>query len=261
MFAQWDDPFPTNDHLWMKGSGRTLVLSIKPVRADGSIIKWAKVADAKAGSTLYDDIVAWGEGVRTMHDTVYVVFHHEPEAKNNIAYGTAADYRRAWARVVEIFRDKRVGNARFLWTMTDLAFSVASSDRRAAAFWYPGDGVVDAIGADVYNWFDCAGGTKTWQSFASLAEPVRAFGQQHPDKPLFIPEFGSVEDPAKAGRKAAWIRNATATLLQPDWKQFAGAMYFNYLDPGYPRCKWQIDSSPDALAAFAEMARANLKRP
>jgi hypothetical protein len=259
MYSLWDDPFPAADHLWLQGSGRMIVMSIKPLRGDGSIIRWAELADAPVGSARYNEMVGWARNIASFGDRIGVIFHHEPESKNNLDFGSALDFKRAWSRFVTITRAEGASNATFIWTMTDVAFTVAGEDRRMATLWYPGDEVVDAIGADIYNWYDCREGVGgTWLTFAELTEPLRQFGLLHPNKPVWLPEFGTVEDKQRKGRKGEWFEQATATLGKPEYKQFAGAIYFNHLDASFPYCEWWINSSPTSLAAFAAMGRTPL---
>ncbi len=258
VFARWEDEFPTLEHRWIKGGDRTMVLSIKPLREDGTAIPWASLADAPQGSPLQLEMARWASSLRDYDDSLWVIFHHEPEAKPNMAYGTADDYKRAWRRFRQEVRRAGGDHVRFLWTVTSDAFHEPSSSRQAAERWYPGDDTVDAIGVDVYNWHNCRGNSGRWVSFAELIEPARRFGLAHPDKPMWIPEFGTVEDAAQPGRKAQWLNDVTSLLSSDGWQQFEGAIYFDHVDGTHAACVWQLDSSPGALRAFAAMGYARL---
>ena len=258
LYSLWEDPFPAPDHLWLKDHQRLIVLSIKPQRDDGSIIPWADLADAAVGSTVQTEMTAWAHKIAAFKAPIMIIFHHEPETKKNLQYGTAEDFKRAWIRFVSAVRDAGADNAQFLWTMTDTAFATQALDRRAATRWYPGDEVVDAIGADVYNWFDCRAEAVSWQSFADLAEPLRRFGLEHPTQRLWLPEFGTVEDRAQHDRKAEWFIAATETLRAREWNQFAGAVYFDHLDAAFAHCDWLIETSAESVRAFTLMGKAQL---
>ena len=54
---------------------------------------------------------------------------------------------------MSVFKQEGTSNVSWTWTMTDWAFE--TTDERAADNWYPGDDVVDVIGADAYNFSDC----------------------------------------------------------------------------------------------------------
>ena len=57
-----------------------------------------------------------------------------------------------------------------------------------------------------------------------MAEGLRQFGLDHPNIPISMPEFATVEDPAQPGRKAQWIRDFTDMLQTPEWDQLVTAI-------------------------------------
>src|SRR5581483_5941039 len=252
VYKRWTDPFPTPYDRWLRNSGHTLLLSVSPVWPNGSHIRWANIALAAPGSAIYDRIVSWADRIKAFGALIYFVFDHEPETANPKYVGTPSDFVDAWRKVVEIFRERGANNARFVLTLT--AHTFARTDGRSASAWYPGDAYVDAIGADGYNFFGCRPNTgQSWRSFAQIFEPVREFGLSHASKPLMIPEWGSVEDPATPGRKAQWISDARSTLESPDWSQFKAVLYYHSQSSTPPRCDFWADTSSSALGAFAAM--------
>lgn len=255
-FLLWDQAFPSAYHTWLRDTGHSLVVSVKAKRANGTRIPWASIATAAPGSALYSDMVRWADRMRDFGAPIYFAFNHEPEEASNQANGTDGDFIAAWRKFVTIFRQEGAANVKFVWIMTDFSFSVAASDRRAAARWYPGDDYVDALGADAYNWYTCRPGIKTaWHSLATIIEGFRQFGRAHPSKELWLTEWASTEDPAQPGRKAAWLQEATELFKQPGYEQFKGLSYFNSgHDSGtYVACKWWVDSSESSLRAFSAM--------
>jgi hypothetical protein len=253
VYKSWNEAFPTDHDRWLRDSGHTLVLSVAPRWLDGSPIPWRTIANAAPGSSLYQDIQDWADRIKAFGATVYFSFHHEPEDENLQVMGTPADFADAWRKVVTVFRDEGVTNTRFVWILT--AYTFARTDARQASAWYPGDEYVDAIGADGYNFFGCRDGVATsWRSFAQIFEPVRQFGLLHPSEPLMIAEFGSVEDPAEPGRKAQWITDAQATLRLPEWSQFRTVLYWHSQSRTTPPCRFWLDTSDSALAAFTALA-------
>ena len=111
-------------------------------------------------------------------------------------------------------------------TVEAVSFELPPSDPRYAAYWYPGDGYVDDIAADVYNWFDCryqTGGPKNaWKSLEQITyspNDTNDLGgvtnyldnlnaglvqQGKPTKGLILMEWGSVEnDTTTPGTKAS----------------------------------------------------------
>jgi hypothetical protein len=246
-YLTWDEEFPSTYHVWLAATGRIPMISLN-TRGSNSY-DWADVAAAGPGDRLYDEIVEWAGRFREYAVPLYFTFHHEPETSNNLDFGTNEEYIAAWRNVIGIFRDQRVDNARFLWITTSWAYGVSPTDRRYAPDWYPGDAWVDALGADAYNWHDCANPNNTnWRSLAQVIEGFRQFGLQHPDKSLVIPEYGTVEDSDFPNRKAEWFEDARELFKQPGYEQFTAMLYFNALRA--VGCEWAIDSSPQTLTAF-----------
>ena len=255
IFETWEQSWPDAYANGIKAAGQIPLLSIKPKRDNGTKITWRSIADAQAGSPIYQEIVGWATKLKNYGGPVYFVFHHEPEATANLAYGTAADFKDAWRRVVDVLRAQGVTNATYLWTMTDYSFWAPSTERRQAAKWYPGDAWVDAIGADAYNWYTCRGANEGWRSLEKIITPLRDFGLAHPGKQLWLPEWASVEDPANPTRKAQWIADARALFEQPGFSQFVGIAYFHneHDNAQYPACDWWVDTSQASLDAFTAM--------
>jgi beta-mannanase len=137
----------------------------------------------------------------------------------------------------------------------------AFSNGKAEEF-YPGDDFVDIIGIDVYNWHWCQGSERQWLELDELLVPGLAFARAR-NKPIAIPEFGSVEDPANPAAKAQWMRNAATTLTELEvTDDLAFAAWFDVTGAGgaWPECVWDHDSSPESLSGFADLVSATSKR-
>jgi len=252
VYYKWDTPFPNTYAHWLKRTNHTIVMSVKAKRRDGSIVKWAQIANARKGSTLYHRIVLWAQGIKRFGDKVYFAFNHEPEARASDAMGTAKEFKAAWRRIVTVFQRHGVRNARYLWTMTDYSFQ--ASDDRKASRWYPGDRYVHAIGGDAYNWYHCRSTGGGWESLADNLRAMRRFGKRHPNEILALPEWGSVEDWSTSGRKANWLGNARRLLKRHRWHQFKMILYFHSKDQTYDKCQWWANTTTSSLYAFRKMA-------
>jgi hypothetical protein len=253
-YLSWDDSIGSFDR-WLASTGRTSLISVKSARHNGRKVSWSSIAGAQPGSAMYSQIQKWADGVKSLKSRVYFTFNHEPEAAASNSFGTSAQYVAAWRKIVSVFRARGATNARFLWIMTGWAYTVGSSDRRAAAKWYPGDAYVDALGDDEYNDYTCRTDRDfDWRSLGSEIEPFRQFGLAHPGKELWLPEFGSVEDPKAPGRKASWLRDVRTLFENPKYSQFKGLVYFSAYRAGTP-CQWWLDSSSSAVSAYGAMGK------
>lgn len=254
-YGLWDSKFPNDYTGWLRDSGHTIIWSVRPKTKAGAVVSWKSIASASAGSAVYQDIVGWAKKAKAYQDDFYFVFNHEPEAAASSTYGTPAEFIAAWRKIVTVFRQQKVTNVRFMWVMTEWSFATTSSDRRYATNWYPGDAYVDEIGADAYNDYTCpADRDSTWKPLAEDIAPFMTFGAQHPDKGLWLPEFGSFHDPAQPSRKAQWINEVRAMLKKPGYDQLRGLVYFHALREGTP-CSWWLDDSTATLNAWRGLAR------
>jgi hypothetical protein len=258
-FKRWNEPLIGPDQRWAARGDRTLFLSVKSRRLDGSILSWRDIADAAPGTPLHLDLLRQAQELKSFRKPVYLVFNHEPDAKTSRPMGEPADFVAAWRRIVSTHRLSGVRNARYVWTMTDQAFQ-----QGIAGSYYPGDAYVDAIGVDVYNWYDCRGGKGRWKDLAELIEPHRRFGLEHPGKDLMVLEWGSVEDRARPGRKAQWIHDAAKLFTRPGYRRYRAVLHWDdrYTGQGPGRsCDFDYRTSETALRAWRAMAAAPAYNP
>ena len=224
VFERWENNFPSSFHNTVMEEDRLMVVSVRPVRSNGTKIKWRDIANASPGSGLYNDMVRWADRLKDVGDTVWFSFHHEPEAGNHWAYGDSSDFIAAYRKFVDIIRSRGANNVEFAWIMTHWSFETAVSDHRHADKWYPGDAYVDLIGSDAYNWDKCRdSSTDYWRTLQGTIEPQRLFGLNHPDKssssprlPLpSSPAIGVTERPTGLTRPASCSRSRDGSSSLP----------------------------------------------
>jgi hypothetical protein len=258
VFRRWDEPLFDSHQQWARRTGHTVFVSIKSRRLDGTKIPFRQIASARPGSLMWADLQRQAREIKKFGALVYVVFNHEPDARTSAPMGGPADFVAAWRHVVSTYRAAGVRNARYVWTMTGWAFSHdAGHGRTYADLYYPGDAYVDDIAGDTYNWNTCHAASGRWEDPARLFDPQRRFGLRHPSKGLMLLEFGSVEDPARPGRKAQWLHDAARVLTSPAYRQFRAALYWDDQHTGRrigTACDFDYRTSPDALNAWRAVA-------
>ena len=153
---------------------------------------------------------------------------------------SAASFVAAWRHIHHLFAAAGASNVAWVWCPNAVAFSSG-----AAAPYYPGDGYVDWICADGYNWAPGRRGDR-WRTFEEIFDGFYRWGDRR-NKPLMIAEFGVQE--RGSGEKANWLRAAGASLKRR-FPRIAAVVYFS----SDKRYDWWLDSSPDALAAFRAVA-------
>jgi hypothetical protein len=221
-------------------------MSWKALTRGGDPVPWARIASGTEDPW----IASRAEAFRTFGHPVMLVFHHEPENDVN-TNGTPADFVAAWRHVHEIF--VREGATNVIWVVTLFGISYAGG---AVSRFYPGDDVVDWIGADGYNFFGTFAGhggcrRPAWRSFSEVFSGVVTFAEAH-GKPLMIAEWGTPEDPAVPGRKAEWFREAATAVKS--WPVIKGLAYFDSNKIKSSGCDWDVDTSESSWEAFRAMA-------
>ena len=251
-FARWEDNLDNGLNNWIVDGGRQIMLSIKPIRDNGTEIPWRSIANAQPGSQLHNEMVELARDVRNLDGDVWLAFHHEPEAGDE-SFGDSDDFKAAWRNIHGVFEQQNA-DAEWVWTMTAWSFRVNDSDPRAAEKWYPGDAYVDYLGADAYNWNQCRSANEGWSELETSLSGFIEFGDEHPNKPLVLPEFGSAE--GSPGAKAGWLNRAADFLKESDnAERFAAVLYFSSEHQGVPRCNWFLDSTTSSLNAARNIAQ------
>ncbi len=253
VFLRWDDTITDTDIGAIQRGGRAVHLSVRPVRSDGSPIPWADIAAAQPGSTLHEEMTAWADAIVLLGPDLRFTFNHEPETFESEQNGDALEYRAAWRAMVGLIRSRGGEKVSMVWTVGVDVLSSANGER-----WYPGDDVVDVVGADLYNWFTCQGTDRPWRSFEALLEPAIAFAEER-GKPLALPEFASAADPDDESRRAGWMDAAVDHLLQlsTEGVDIEFVAWFDVTAPGgtYPDCRWSHATDPETKRAFSRMVR------
>ncbi len=201
------------------------------------------VMNALLAGALDDYVHRWACEIRNWGSSAYIRFAHEfngdwyPWTSGG---GTpAAAYVEAWRRLHDIFAVDQVDNVTWVWAPTVVG-SGALND------WYPGDGYVDVLGIDGYNW----GASLPWSRwidpedlFGAMLDQLRIVS---PQKPILVTEVGCAES---GGRKADWIARLVDFLgRQHDVMGFVWCEKNKETD-------WRITSTPESAAAMASALR------
>jgi hypothetical protein len=157
---------------------------------------------------------------------------------------TPTQFIAMWRRVVDIFRQERAVNVKWVWSP-----NVVTSYNNIRAFepYYPGDGYVDFVALDGYNW----GSTRSsgWRDFATVFGSSYTALTRMTTKPIMIAEVASAE---AGGSKAAWIR-AIPEVLRVRMPRVRAMVWFDRLK----ETDWRIDSSIASRDAFRAILKVS----
>ena len=215
------EPWPT------PGSAATDVLGdVVSGKSDADLRQLARIAAANQPQVV---LVRWG---------------HEMELADLYPWGAQdpAEYQQAFRHVVSIFREEGATNVRFVWSPAGNSNSLD---------YYPGDDVVDYVGATV---LEDAGWDAGWglppQSFDDLYGPryrlLAPLG-----KPMIISELGVSGTPEY---QASWLAAAAQSL--GNYPNLVAAVYFNDVNPHVnglaTEPDWRLTGEP--LSAFMALS-------
>ncbi len=190
---------------------------------------------------------SWGKPllIRFAHEMNLERYHWGSSDKSKYGFGSPEIYQSMFRYVVTYFRKMGVENV--WWVFCPNSESLPDPGRDQASWnrasnYYPGDGYVDILGMDGYNW----GTTQTvkkdgwqsqWRTFRDIFEPLyRELKALSPRKPIIVCEIASTD---QGGDKSTWIKEAWTTAQawevkgliwfqlkkEVDWKISSGTRY------------------------------------
>ena len=234
-------PYVALDLGYAGAPGRGLLDAINAGRADALIVRAAR-GMAGAGTVLVEP--GWEMNGRWDYGWQGVM--------NGDAAGPAR-YRRAFQRVVDIFR--REGATNVKWVFAPNVGNPVANGAAGERHWnwyghyYPGDRYVDYLGPHGYNGPSVWGGG--WAQFENVFDGPSAdrvlsdLERRWPTKPIIIGEFASEE----ARGKGEWITRAYETMRRH--RNVVGAIWFN----ARKEADWRIESSRASLDAYRAVMR------
>ena len=239
-YHAWNDTWPTStEYSWAAG-GRIIFGNISARSTNAGVLKWSAIA---AGT--YDaQIDAMASRLKAFGRYVFVSFDQEPESRLGGTGFAAADYINASRRIHARFDARGAANVVWVW---NVAGSTSSTDLARYKSLYPGDGYVDWVAWDPYNWNTCIH-PYGWRTFdQTVAGFYNWLAAGHlttgaASKPYMLAEYGSVE--GAAGAKGQWFRGEGSTLSKRP--RIKALVYFNENKD----CNWPISTSGSSLAGF-----------
>ena len=215
-------------------------------------------------------MITWGAGADTIelangvHDTwlrqqadrfaafgspIFLRYYHEmDDSGRNATVHSASAFIAAWRHVHDIFLQEGATNVAWIWCPTSWSYVTGSP---WPPNYYPGDAYVDWIASDGYNWFPKPG-TK-WRSWAQIFQPFYDWAATM-TKPIMIAENGAMEDPAVAGRKAAWIADSQQRM-KAQYPLIQAVLYFDtqVTKSGFT-FTWPVDTTQSSYTAYKAMS-------
>lgn len=246
-YVAWSDggDFPAQAAAQVAALGATPEVTWEPWNPAYGVDQPAYSLDRIAAGAFDAYVTKWAKQLKAYGRPVVLRFAHEmngnwyPWAEGVNGNG-AGDYVAAWKRVRGLFTKQGVTNVMWKWSP-----NVPFPGTPALKGLYPGDGLVEHVALDGYNWSTLLPGTQ-WTGFADIFfagyQEIRSFTA----KPFYVGEVGSTE---VGGDKASWVYGMFATLAEvPDWRGFTWFEFDKEAD-------WRIASSGTSRSAFEDALR------
>jgi len=221
---------------------------------------------ASPSETGLDDVLAgksdavidsFAAGARRWGGRVLIRFLHEFNGnwyiwgglKNGGTEGGPAKVAAVWRYTVDRFRKAGAVNVRWVWCPHGPSIDLSPEPWNRIENYWPGDGYVDWIGLDAYNWYprDPWGSDRPYDDFESCFRDLVRDCARLGDQPMMIAEFASGEFMMNGRNKADWIRDAFVRLKR-DYPRIKIVTWFHI----NKELDWRVNSSDEALRAFRE---------
>lgn len=155
---------------------------------------------------------------------------------------TSYRLRAVWRRVVDIFRNRGADNVQWVWTP-----NVNTGGQFPFRDLYPGDGWVDWVGFDGFNWAPDG----EWNSLTEIVDNTYEEMAKLTKRPMILAETGSNEE---GGDKAQWLTSALEAEI-PKLQRIRAVVWFNavFADRGAAEggeLDARASSSPQSVRAF-----------
>lgn len=240
-FANWTGPFPRAEAAAVEARGALPVLTWEPV---GQSLDDPAYAPERIAQGDHDEYLRrWAADAAAWCGLFLVRLAPEMNA-NWINWGVGrhgtspADFVAMWRHVVDLFRAAGALNVRWVWAPNELLGDAASEITGL----YPGDGWVDWMGVDGYNW-GTVNPWNRWRSFDEVFGPTLGILAGLSSRPVMLGEVASTE---QGGDKAAWLADFFTQLGRRP--QIRAWVWFNH----DKETDWTVGSSPGSLVAFGE---------
>ena len=184
------------------------------------------------------------------HGVVYLRYAHEMNGTWYPWSHGAADYRRAWRRMVRVVRGAGARNVRFVWSPNANMYEPRARWQRNLRRYWPGARYVDFVGTTV---IDFGGSRRRFYTIDRFAKRFRTLRQLY-RKPLMLAETNTafdgrvnwLRDLRYALRRMPWIRSV-------DWSQLKSRG--QALTPGVGLLNWDVRTDPPAAAQLRGIIR------
>lgn len=166
-------------------------------------------------------IIDFAKRLKETDKPVFIRFAHEMNGNwypwSGVKIGKDK-YARIYRYVKDVFDKEQAGSVKWVFSVN---WEDIPAENNHFALYYPGDGYVDYVGIDGYNWGNTRAWSR-WMSFKDIFWERCAEAGARFKKPLLISEFSST---SSGGDKARWIKKAMRAIK--GMRKVKGFVLFN----------------------------------
>jgi Glycosyl hydrolase family 26 len=256
LWSQWGNAstkaFPRSAADWIGRKGAVPLIFWEPYKHGASDpCAWSDHRRIARGA--HDRYIRqWARDAKRYRRTVLVRWAHEINGsyfpwgiKNKTCRDSAGDYKRAWKRIVRIFRNVGARNVKFVWTVSKQSCRGGCNPYDE---YYPGSRWVHYVGFSNFNWGAYSG---KWVPMVQGVSDVMVKFRQFTRKPVIVAENASN---TAGGYKPGWIRSGYEAVYRR-WSRIKAIVYLNVnlSHVGHP--DWSLNS-PGWSAGRSDSHRA-----
>lgn len=249
-FTDLPNPIPAAIIAEAHTYGLTPVISFEPSKTwgDNKQNELVGILNGYWDSTL----TAWATSLAALEDSVILRFGYEMNG-DWFAYGQNPDsFVQAWHHTHKIFEEAGAQNVS--WMFSPNVEWDGGGGLKSIEQYYPGDGVVDLLGLDGYNFGDNHDKWHWWQSYSYVFE-ASIEKMSRFDKPLYLAEIGCADDE----RQSLWLEDFLTRMSYDS--RLSGFLYFNQHTTWKDEPDWCLTCDSSSLKVFQHWSEANTLLP
>ncbi len=238
--------FPSDVAISIRNRGATplIFLNLRSVDVidEAQQVESLYTLDAIISGQFDSDFVTWADGAKSFGSDLIVDWGWEMNGDwapwNGIHNGGQSEgpqrFQQAYRHIIELMRSRGASNIRWAFHVNFPEYP--EEPWNAFENYYPGDDVIDYVGVSIYGTQSPI--DESFPSFTSNMDSAYSrLVEMAPQKPVFVFEFGTSENPL--GDQAQWADDALANILSGRWPAVRSFAWWN----DYWEC-WCQDGNP-----------------
>jgi beta-mannanase len=219
----------------LKARGVTPMMTVEPY-VGGKAVSLTAIANGTYDSWIHEQAAA----AKSFGQPLLLRFAQQMNGNWYAWSGEPTAYKAAWTHYVDVFREDKATNVKFVWSPW-----VNAGGAYPFNAYFPGDEYVDYLALAGYN----RGGAE-WQSLAQVFGSSYTEIAKLSNDPILIAETASAES---GGSKPEWIRKGLLETVLAEFPRVVGVIWFSRDYSGSGQADWRLESSTASREAWQDI--------